>query len=42
MLKWVLAQPEALQKRAFVGYYMTFNDVSGGLWRLSSHLAKQG
>jgi hypothetical protein len=30
LLKWVVSQPDgALEKRAFVGYYMSFPDVSG-------------
>lgn len=30
VLKWVLAQGQVLEKRAFVGYYLSFPDVSGG------------
>jgi hypothetical protein len=29
VLKWVLAQGQVLEKRAFVGYYLSFPDVSG-------------
>jgi Intraflagellar transport 81 calponin homology domain len=28
VLKWVLPQPQLLEKRAFVGYYLSFPDVS--------------
>ena len=28
LLKWVLAQPQMLQKRAFVGYYLSLPEVS--------------
>jgi hypothetical protein len=28
VLKWVLAQGQVLEKRAFVGYYLSFPDVS--------------
>jgi hypothetical protein len=27
LLKWVLAQPELLRKRAFVGYYLSLPEV---------------
>ena len=30
VLKWVVPQPQELQKRAFVGYYLSFPDVRGG------------
>jgi hypothetical protein len=30
ILKWVVPQPQELQKRAFVGHYLSFPDVSGG------------
>jgi hypothetical protein len=29
VLKWVLPQAQQLEKRAFVGYYLSFPDVSG-------------
>ena len=29
VLKWVVPQPQELQKRAFVGYYLSFPDVRG-------------
>jgi hypothetical protein len=29
VLKWVLSQGQVLEKRAFVGYYLSFPDVSG-------------
>ncbi len=28
ILKWVVPQPQLLEKRAFVGYYLSFPDVS--------------
>lgn len=28
ILKWVVPQPELLEKRAFVGHYLSFPDVS--------------
>lgn len=31
ILKWVAPQPQELQKRAFVGYYLSFPDVSGAV-----------
>jgi hypothetical protein len=32
ILKWVLPQAQQLEKRAFVGYYLSFPDVSDRMW----------
>ena len=35
ILKWVVPQPQLLEKRAYVGHYLSFPDVSG-YWKYMS------
>lgn len=37
ILKWVVPQPQLLEKRAFVGHYLSFPDVSACMGHAHTH-----